>query len=153
MIDVLAGATKAAEADTTLMSMFPADAQSIYLDLTPEGMKVYPRAVIRHVRTTWRRAKDSDGAISKYDTTVFRFLVHGDDLPLLNRIQSRLQAIFDNHPFALIAHDGSTVTRDAMESCVEEPGGTIESLPQPSTSQKSIHRLDIRFRCEITRHP
>lgn len=154
MIDVLSGARKLAQDDTSLMAYFPAAAQKIYLDQSPEGMTAYPRAVIRHVRTTWKRSKGLTD-LSRDDVTTFKFLIHGDDLPTLNRIQTRLQALFDTgHPFTLISADGTAVATAiaAMVSCLEEAGGSIESMPQPSQSNVSIHRLDIRFRCEVTRH-
>jgi hypothetical protein len=155
MIDVLSGAVTLAQADAALMALFPAGAQTIYLDQSPEGMKVYPRAVIRHVRTTWKRSKNAAGTITRDDITTFKFLVHGDNLPVLNQIQTRLQALFDTgQPFALMGSDGSPVATAtaAMASCLEESGGSFESLPQPSQTNLSIHRLDIRFRCEVTRH-
>lgn len=159
MIDVLSGATKVAEADATLMGYFPTAAadKKIYLDHSPDGQKVYPRAVIRHVRTDWKRAKNMGGtAVSRYDETTFEFIAHSDSLPDLNRIQLRLRALFDTlQPFALIDADGNTVSTATakMVSCMEQQGGNIESLPQANMQQKSIHRLKIRFKCEVTRHP
>lgn len=157
MIDVLAGAVKTAEADTTLMGYFAASTQKIYMGQSPQPQTAYPRAVVIHVRTTWKKAKsmDTSPALERYDTTIFQFIVHSDDLPTLNRIQLRLQAIFDTgRPFALVSDTGATVasTTAAMASCAEEPGGDIKSLPQPNQQQLSIHRLDIRFKCEVTRH-
>lgn len=156
MIDVLSGASKKATNDSTLMALFPDAAHRvIYLDRAGDSQTLYPRAVIRHLSTKWKNTMPGDDNRVRYDTTIFQFLVVDKSLTGLMQIQSRLQALFDvKTPFALISHDGTEVSSATavMIACIEEPGGSIVTLPQPSMTHETIHRLDIRFKCEIHRN-
>jgi hypothetical protein len=151
MLDLLAGAKKWLETDTAWIAAMTESNKVLWLDRVTEKKPAYPQGVIRHVTTTYKYTMQGADNRLRIDDTTFEFIVHDEDMAHLTAVASVIEARFELATFPLLAANGSNSTTATLMSCKVATGTTIASLPQPSMQHKSIHRLTMRFKAQVSR--